>query len=77
MSPHTPVSGLQLAPTHDAQYPSWLESTTQKSRAVYLKLGFTDVKTVSFAPGETDELGYTKKDGSGVPMYCMVLPKQS
>ena len=83
MSPHTPQppgspyeSLYPLSPSHTPQHPTWLESTTVRSRTVYAKLGYELVGEVTLAKGSVNEKGQraTGEQATGVKMWAMWIP---
>ncbi|KAI0479349.1 hypothetical protein GGR56DRAFT_373900 [Xylariaceae sp. FL0804] len=51
--------------------PLWLEATTQYSRDLYAKHGFTTVDEVLLGKGKVDAAGLAKKGGEGFKIWSM------
>ncbi|ROW00642.1 hypothetical protein VSDG_03177 [Cytospora chrysosperma] len=51
--------------------PIWLEATTDYSRKLYLKHGFTLVGDVVLGKGKVGQDGLPKKDGEGITIWSM------
>jgi hypothetical protein len=56
----------------DALLPIWLEATTEKSRDVYLHLGWVVVEEMVLGKGQAGADGEPKMDGEGARMWAMV-----
>ena len=69
--------GSELIRQHQAKAardksPIWLESTTERSHRLYLKLGFKDIESWRLGDGEVDKEGIAKKGGEGVQIWAML-----
>lgn len=67
------MDNFSLSSTH-INHPAWLEATTEKSKAIYEKLGFESVGAgfVRIGAGEVNEMGQTEKGGQGVKLFPMI-----
>lgn len=52
--------------------PIWLESTTESSHRLYLRLGFKDVRSWVLGRGKVDRNGKTSEGGEGVRVWGML-----
>jgi hypothetical protein len=54
------------------ELPIWLEATTERSRKLYLSLGFEDVEEVTIGVGEAAADGSMEIGGQGVTLWAMI-----
>ncbi|KAL3476002.1 hypothetical protein BJX99DRAFT_151464 [Aspergillus californicus] len=54
------------------ELPIWLEATTERSRQLYLSLGFEDVEEITIGEGKNAPDGTMEISGQGVPLWAMV-----
>ncbi|KAL4886035.1 hypothetical protein BJY04DRAFT_213574 [Aspergillus karnatakaensis] len=69
------AKALMQAVQEDAwkmEVPVWLEATTERSRKLYLSLGFDDVEEITLGKESTAEDGTMEHGGQGVTMWAMV-----
>lgn len=52
--------------------PIWLESTTERSRRVYERCGFTTVRVMELGKGTHGADGQLQKGGPGVKIWAMI-----
>ena len=61
-----------LAMAREHGWPVVLESTTPKSRDVYLHLGFKNLAEIYVGKGKIDAEGRVKEGGEGIPLWVMM-----
>ncbi|KAL4867048.1 hypothetical protein BDV12DRAFT_124145 [Aspergillus spectabilis] len=54
------------------EVPIWLEATTERSRKLYLSLGFEDVEEVTIGVGKAAADGTMEIGGQGITLWAMV-----